>query len=102
MRVMDLPADRQPAQYEIINDGLPKAFTVSKRKRQVLDLLMSGPFYCASPVRLSDVVFLLKEETGIVVETKMYPGDPVIGSGAYGVYFLRSEVSRLPEGRIAA
>ncbi|WP_299847735.1 hypothetical protein [uncultured Roseovarius sp.] len=103
MRVADLPPDRNPAQYEIQNgDDKPKVVTLMKRQRQMMDLLIAAPVYCASPVRLSDVVHILKREIGLEVETKFYPGNPITGAGAYGVYFLTSQVCRLPEQKVAA
>ena len=65
---------------------------LQKRQRQVVDLLIKGPVHCASPVRISDMVHILKHEHGIDIETEMYPGDEVTGTGSYGVYFLRSRV----------
>ena len=95
MRVADLPQERGPAQYEILNDDdRSKVVTLCKRQRQIMDLLISGPVYCASPVRISDVVYILKREIGLEVDTKFYPGNPIIGSGAYGVYFLISKATK--------
>ena len=92
-RVADLPNDRTPATYIVVNDGeQPSRVTLQKRLRQVLDLLRAGPVYCASPVRLSDIVHILKRDHGILVETTMYPGDPDTGAGSYGVYSLLSTV----------
>ena len=103
MRVADLPQERGPAEYEIRNgDAKSRVVTLQKRQRQVIDLLISGPVYCASPVRLSDVVHILKREVGLEVETKFYPGNPITGSGAYGVYFLTSSVRKLDKHEVAA
>ncbi len=103
MRVADLPQTRSPAQYEVQNgDEPPKTVTLEKRQRQIMDLLIRGPVYCASPVRLSDVVHILKRDIGLDVETKMYPGNPITGSGAYGVYFLKSPVTLVDRLEVAA
>lgn len=103
MRVADLPPDRKPARYELRNgDSKPRIVTLDKRKRQIVDLLMSAPVYCASPVRLSDVVHILKREIGLEVETKYYPGNPITGAGAYGVYFLKSDIRRIDDCVVAA
>ena len=54
MRVADLPQDRASASYELRNgDDKPYIVHLSKRQRQVMELLMAGPVYCASPVRLT-------------------------------------------------
>ena len=103
MRVADLPQERSPAQYEIQNgDGNPRLVTLARRQRQVMDLLVSAPVYCASPVRLSDVVHILKREIGLEVETKLYPGNPITGAGAYGIYILTSKVRRIVASEVAA
>ena len=101
-RIADPPQERSPAQYEIQNgDDKSKVVTLSKRQRQVMDLLIAAPFYCASPVRLSDVIYILKREIGLVVETQFYSGNPITGAGAFGVYFIKSSVCRLPEQKVA-
>ena len=98
-RVADLPPRRGVAWYSVeTNNGTEQAHLLSKRRRQIMDLLMCGPVYCASPVRISDVVHILKRETGIEVETEYYPGDEKTGSGTYGVYFLKSKVRRVVQG----
>ncbi|MDA8585565.1 hypothetical protein N9L47_04750 [Rhodobacteraceae bacterium] len=102
-RVADLPPERAPASYVIGNvDKKPSAVTLQKRKRQIMDLLLQGPVYCASPVRISDIVHILKREIGLDVETKFYPGDKSTGSGDYGVYFIKSRVYRASDEQVAA
>ncbi|MBL6427871.1 MAG: hypothetical protein HOY44_10130 [Maritimibacter sp.] len=102
-RVADLPKDRAPARYLIEDDdGDPTTALLSKRRRQVMELLKQGPVYCASPVRISDIVHLLKRETGVIVDTEYYPGDTETGAGTYGVYFLRSTVNLIQHNEVAA
>ncbi|MCW3784344.1 hypothetical protein [Defluviimonas salinarum] len=102
-RVGDLPKDRSPAQYRITRrDGETVTANLRKRRRQILDLLMQGPVYCASPVRISDIVCILKHECGLDVETVFYPGDKEAGAGDFGVYFLHSAVARLDGVGVAA
>lgn len=94
MRVADLPQERGPMKYTIINEGkAPKAVTLSKRLRQILELLMAGRVYCASPVRIGASVGILRDDYGIEIATDRYPGNPVTGSGSHGVYRLVSKVS---------
>lgn len=103
MRGADLPHDRDLAFYELRNgDGKPFIAGLSKRQRQVMDLLIAGPVYCASPVRLSDVVHILKREIGLEVSTEFYPGDKATGSGDYGVYFLKTCVRKLEQREAVA
>ena len=102
-RVADLPQEREPADYNIANNvEKPRLVTLAKRKRQIMDLLLQGPVYCASPVRISDIVHILKREIGLDVETKIYPGEPETGAGDYGVYFLQSRVTRIVDQKEAA
>lgn len=102
MRVADLPQDRGKATYEIDNgDENPRTVSLCKRQRQVIDLLLASPAFCALPVRLSDVVHILKRETSLQVETEMYPGNEAAGSGNNGVYFLKSNVRRIADGEAA-
>ena len=102
-RVADLPKHRDPAWYGIRTGDEPeRAYLLCKRQRQIMDLLIAGPVYCASPVRISDVVHILKRETGLAVETEFYPGDSETGAGTYGVYFLTSRVRRLAAQEVAA
>lgn len=102
-RVADLPKERAPAHYLIAcGDGAPTKVLLSKRRRQVMELLKQGPVYCASPVRISDIVHLLKRETGVIVDTEYYPGDSETGAGTYGVYFLRSTVTPIQHDEVAA
>lgn len=98
-RATDLPPHREVARYKVYrSDGTETFCSLSKRRCQVMDLLLSGPVFCASPVRISDMVHVLKSEVGIEVETEYYPGSKESGSGPYGVYFLKSKVYRLAQG----
>ncbi|SLN23366.1 hypothetical protein ROJ8625_00938 [Roseivivax jejudonensis] len=102
-RVADLPKDRRPVAYEIRNtDGSVRVCLLSKRKRQIMDLLIDAPVYCASPVRISDIVHVLKRETGVEIHTDYYAGDPNTGAGAYGTYTLVSRVHRVTSQQVAA
>lgn len=64
-----------------------KEITLSKRKRQVVDTLINHPIYCASTVRISDVVSRLKSENGIEIATEI----TAIGRKYYA---LKSEVQQ--------
>lgn len=102
-RVADLPPYRSPMVYVIANnDEDTHIATLQKRKRQIMDLLLQGPVYCASPVRISDIVHILKREIGLDVETTIYPGDKQTGAGDYGVYFLKSRVHCVADKQVAA
>ena len=101
--IKDLTQERDSCTFEIVNDGQkPRAFNFDKRKRQVIETLMRSPVYCASPVRISDVVHILKRDNGLEVETRMFPGNPKTGSGSYGIYILKSKVTRLEGREVAA
>ncbi|ETX13270.1 hypothetical protein OCH239_12580 [Roseivivax halodurans JCM 10272] len=102
-RVADLPSDRVAATYAVQHgDGSVTHHILSKRRRQVMDLLIEAPVYCASPVRISDIVHLLKRETGVAIHTDYYAGDPNTGAGGYGTYTLFSKVWRVACHQVAA
>lgn len=101
--VADLPKDRRAACFHITRkDGETLPVILHKRRRQIMELLMRGPVYCASPVRISDIVCILKHECSLEVETVFYHGDKTTGAGDFGVYFLRSQVTRLDGQGMAA
>lgn len=94
----DLPRRRGSARYEVHNaDGARETITLSNRKRQVLDALMRNPIYCASPVRLSDIVLLLRNENGINIETDFFQENDGIENTRFGIYVLVDQVRYLGE-----
>lgn len=71
LSVRDLPEERSPARYRVIEvHGHAMEVVLDKRKRQVVDALIAGELYCASTVRIGDIVFRLKEDNGLHAETK--------------------------------
>ena len=96
-RVRDLPDTRSPAVYLVANgDEKPARKQLTKRQRQVTEALMDGPIYCASFIRLSDTVLILRER-GIDIETEMFRGNPGTDTFKFGVYRLRSKIQRASE-----
>lgn len=94
----DLPPATAPARFRITLPGEePREVIASKRRRQVLECLMAGPVFCASPVRLSDGVMRIKEELGIHIYTDWF-SDSKDGS-RYGTYRLVDHVEYLGEVR---
>lgn len=94
----DLPSRRGSARYEVCKaDGKCETITLSNRKRQVLDALMRSPIYCASPVRLSDIVLLLRNDNGIGIETEFFQENDGIENTRFGVYVLTDQVRYLGE-----
>lgn len=74
MSVRDLPNDRTPAKYEFTEpNGSAAVVTLNNRKRQVVDALLEGPLFCASTVRLGDIVFRLKEDYDLHALTETTP-----------------------------
>lgn len=67
MAVRDLPQDRNTVLFTIDND---RTTLIGKRLRQVLEALQKGPIFCASPVRLSDAVLILRRDYGVRIETQ--------------------------------
>ena len=67
-----LKSETGVAKFSVENDSAdPRAIHVSRNKRRVLEALISGPMYCASPCRLSHYVQLLRDEHGLDIENGM-------------------------------
>ena len=92
----DLPSNKESARFRVISDaGDERVITLSKNKRRILEGLMKQPIYAASPVRISDVVHLLKGEQGLSIKTEMYANDRETDRAKFGVYFLTDQVERI-------
>ena len=101
----DLPQDRAPWVYEIQNEeGKAQRIILKNRNRQVLDALNRAPIFAASPVRLSDIVMILRHSYGVEIETHMFSANDGSG-GVFGIYELISRVKpidRAPSSKVAA
>lgn len=96
----DLPKDRTPARYAIpCADGSTKEITLAKGNRIILDALIERPVYCASPVRISDRVCILRNEYGVPIDKEMYDADPATDRQRFGVYFIGKGVRRIERGQ---
>lgn len=94
-----LPVDKSPAHYRITgDDGNTKTITVDKGNRIVLDALIDQPVYCASPVRISGPVCVLRHEYGVPIEIEMYENDTATDRARFGVYFIGEGVERVVDG----
>lgn len=94
----DLPQEIAPAMFAIEQtDGSLHHATVSKRLRQVLETLIISPVYCASPIRLSYYVDVLRDTHGLKIETLWFSNNDRSIKTRYGVYVLRDVVSRQSE-----
>ncbi len=92
----DLPKDRVAAQYKITSeDGEAHVITLVKGNRIVLDALLLQPIYCASPVRISDRVCILRNEYRVPIIAEMYENDTATDHQKFGVYFLKGCVERM-------
>lgn len=95
MQWQDFPQGTAPAQFELYDAaGKSRTIELKKNMRRVFEALLRGPVYCASPVRISDLVLRLKQDHSVTIETLMYEGDGQFGCERYGVYFLRENVRR--------
>ena len=66
----DLSQETTPARYRLKTpDGDEKEVVLQKRKRQVVDTLLKTDVFCASTVRLGDIVFRLKEDEELFADT---------------------------------
>ncbi|MEQ8341500.1 MAG: hypothetical protein RID15_04010 [Marinovum algicola] len=92
----DLPRDRGAARYKITRaDGDFHLITLSKGNRIVLDALILQPLFCASPVRISDRVCILRHDYNVPIIKRMYGNDAATDRAKFGVYFLAAKVVRL-------
>jgi hypothetical protein len=92
----DLPPDRTPARYKITgDDGLVHQITLTKGNRVILDALINQPVYCASPVRISDRVCILRHEYRVPIIKEMFENDAATDRAKFGVYFLNGHVERI-------
>jgi hypothetical protein len=99
----DLPIDRQQARYKITgNDGDTRTITLAKGNRIILDALIAQPVFCASPVRISDRVCILRHEYGVPIIKEMYENDAATDRARFGIYFLDGRVERLTDSGGAA
>jgi hypothetical protein len=92
----DLPKDGAAARYKITReDGGVNFITLAKGNRIILDALLKQPVYCASPVRISDRVCVLRREYSVPITREMYENDAATDRAKFGVYFLNGRVERL-------
>jgi hypothetical protein len=91
-----LKSETATTEYLVESDGVdPRKISVGKKKRRILDALINAPMYCASPVRLSHYIMLLREENGLDIETEWFRNDPRTGRERFGVYVLKDKVTRI-------
>lgn len=96
MNRLDLPQRYADGRFLVTKaDGTSFEVILSKRNRQVLEALMHSPLYCASPIRLSDKVLLLRHEFGINIATTFYDDENGPVTTRYGVYTLVDGVTYL-------
>lgn len=93
---LDLPHRIETAAYQVVDDnGESRIIHVSKHKRQILDALISGPMFCASPCRLSHFVMKLREDNGLTIKTEWFDNDIATGRERFGIYKLKDTVTRI-------
>ena len=92
----DLPKERSTARYEVrAADGKARVITLKSGNRVILDALIDRPLFCASPVRISDRVCILRHEYGVPIDREMYDGDEATDGQRFGVYFIGKGVRRI-------
>lgn len=90
----DLPKEKGVARFEVTRaDGGTRTIFVRKRNRRILQALIKQPVFCASPVRISDVVHVLGREYGINIDTTLYADHNNDDSQRFGVYTLLDSVT---------
>lgn len=71
LSLRDISRHRSLGEYELPgDDGETRRVFLRKRKRQFIDTVLNGPLYCASTVRLGDIVFRLKEDDEVYCTTE--------------------------------
>ncbi len=97
LRRADLPKSRNLAAYTWpTEDGGESRTIVAKRDRQVLDAIIDGPVFCASPVRVSDSVLRLRRDHGVPIETETFSERDGDESLTFGAYYLTADVRLAP------
>ncbi len=93
-----MPTNRAPARYQITDsNGDTHTITLAKGNRIILDALIKQPVYCASPVRVSDRVCILRHEYQVPIRKETYGNDKASDRAKFGVYFLDGAVELLNE-----
>jgi hypothetical protein len=99
----DLPKDGAAARYKITREGGAESIiTLTKGNRIILDALLKQPVYCASAVRISDRVCILRRDYNVPIIKQMYENDAATDRAKFGVYFLNGCVERLGDNGGAA
>ncbi len=92
----DLPTNGAPARYKITaNDGSAHVIKIANGTRIILDALLNQPVYCASPVRISDRVYILRHQYCVPIAKEMFENDTATDRAKFGVYFLNAKVERV-------
>lgn len=90
------------ATYQVQNESdEPHKIVVSKNTRRVLEALMNSPVYAASYCRISDKVLPLRRDHGVEIDCVIFEGDTPTKRQRFGVYFLKSKVTCLPDEQVA-
>ena len=94
----DLSRAITPAGFTLLNElHTERVVTLVKKSHKVFQILLSGPLYCASTVRLSHWVVVLRDEYGVKIETLWLEDDRAPITTRHGVYVLRDTVRCLGE-----
>ncbi|KAE9625939.1 hypothetical protein [Parasedimentitalea maritima] len=92
----DLPTNAAPARYKITGfDGRSHEIIIAKGNRIILDALVNQPVYCASSVRISDRVCILRHQYHVPIAKEMFENDTATDRAKFGVYFLSAKVERI-------
>lgn len=103
-RWADFPSAGKVQNFKVRSaDGVERLECITGRGTiRVLLALINGPLFCASPVRISDRVLLLKRDYGLTIRTETYSNDKETDRMRFGVYFLDDQVTPVSERGVAA
>lgn len=76
-------------------DGGEQRIELQKRTRQVLETLIAHPIYCASKLRISETVRVLRHDYGVEIETVSFDDYADGEKVTFGIYVLRQHVELL-------
>ena len=79
-------------------DGDEREVTLSRGNLRILKTLQRGPVFCASPVRLSDRILVLKRDFGVNIRTDMFSAGSGSNRESYGTNTLLDTVLPSHEG----
>lgn len=93
-----VPTPKKDTVTLISPEGDERTITLTKGNLRILRTMQRSPVYCASPVRISDRVLILKRDYGVNIRTDMYAAKGGTECERFGVYTLLDTVHPVKGG----